>query len=95
MFCTISITNPHVLILDEPTNHLDMDMRESLIMAINEFEGAVILIAHDWHLLRHTVDQLWLVSQGTLQHFEGSIDDYKTFVTSGKMPQKELPKKKK
>lgn len=85
MFATISLSQPHILILDEPTNHLDMDMRESLTLAINEFEGAVILIAHDWHLLKHTVDQLWVVAEGTVKPFERSIDDYRQFVTGGKM----------
>lgn len=87
MFACICVSNPHVLILDEPTNHLDMDMRESLMLAINEFDGAVILIAHDWHLLEHTADRLWVVANGEVKAFEGSIQDYKKYVTTGKIPQ--------
>ncbi|UYN97363.1 MAG: ABC-F family ATP-binding cassette domain-containing protein [Enhydrobacter sp.] len=67
---------PHLLLLDEPTNHLDMDARESLIAAINEFDGAVVLVSHDTHLVKMVADQLWLVAGGTVTAFEGDIDDY-------------------
>jgi ATP-binding cassette subfamily F protein 3 len=67
---------PHLLLLDEPTNHLDMDARESLVEAINDYEGAVVLVSHDTHLVKMVADQLWLVAGGTVQPFEGDIDDY-------------------
>jgi len=67
---------PHMLLLDEPTNHLDMDARESLIEAINDFEGAVVLVSHDTHLVKMIADQLWLVAGGTVKPFEGDIDEY-------------------
>ena len=67
---------PHLLLLDEPTNHLDMDARASLVEAINDFEGAVVLVSHDTHLVKMVADQLWLVDQGTVQPFEGDIDEY-------------------
>ena len=67
---------PHLLLLDEPTNHLDMDARESLIEAINDFEGAVVLVSHDTHLVKMVADQLWLVAGGQVKPFEGDIDDY-------------------
>ena len=67
---------PHMLLLDEPTNHLDMDARESLIEAINDFEGAVVLVSHDTHLVKMVADQLWLVADGTVKPFEGDIDEY-------------------
>ncbi len=67
---------PHLLLLDEPTNHLDMDARESLIEAINDFEGAVVLVSHDTHLVKMVADQLWLVAGGTVKPFEGDIDEY-------------------
>jgi ATP-binding cassette subfamily F protein 3 len=71
---------PHLLILDEPTNHLDIDSRTALIEALNEYEGAVILIAHDRHLLEACVDRLWLVANGTVAAFDGDLDDYRKFV---------------
>ncbi|MBV8849412.1 MAG: ABC-F family ATP-binding cassette domain-containing protein [Methylobacteriaceae bacterium] len=71
---------PHLLILDEPTNHLDIDSRTALIDALNEFEGAVILIAHDRHLLEASVDRLWLVADGGVTPFEGDLDDYRRLV---------------
>jgi ATP-binding cassette, subfamily F, member 3 len=65
-------------VLDEPTNHLDMDARESLIEAINDFEGAVVLVSHDTHLVKMVADQLWLVADGTVKPFEGDIDEYQS-----------------
>ncbi|MEM7427612.1 MAG: ABC-F family ATP-binding cassette domain-containing protein [Pseudomonadota bacterium] len=76
LFALSSFEGPHVLILDEPTNHLDVDSREALIHAINDYEGAVILISHDRHLLETCVDRLWLVNDGTIKPFEGDLDDY-------------------
>ena len=67
---------PHLLLLDEPTNHLDMDARASLVDAINDFEGAVVLVSHDTHLVKMVADQLWVVADGTVKPFEGDIDDY-------------------
>jgi ATP-binding cassette subfamily F protein 3 len=68
---------PSLLILDEPTNHLDLEAREALVRAINEFPGAVVLVSHDWHLLELTADRLWLVAGGTVQPFDGDLDDYR------------------
>ena len=79
-FALISATKPQILILDEPTNHLDVDARDSLIMAINDFPGAIILITHDWHLLDHTVDRLWLVDNKTVAPFDGDLSDYRRLV---------------
>ncbi|HUG62397.1 MAG TPA: ABC-F family ATP-binding cassette domain-containing protein, partial [Methylomirabilota bacterium] len=78
-----TFAGPNLLILDEPTNHLDIDSRESLIEALNAFEGAVILISHDRHLVEATADRLWLVADGKVAPFEGDMDDYKRFVLSG------------
>jgi len=72
---------PNLFILDEPTNHLDIDSREALVMALNEFPGAVILISHDRHLIEATADRLWLVKDGLVKPFEGDMDDYRTEVT--------------
>ena len=67
---------PHLLLLDEPTNHLDMDARASLVDAINDFEGAVVLVSHDTHLVKMVADQLWVVADGKVTPFDGDIDDY-------------------
>jgi ATP-binding cassette subfamily F protein 3 len=67
---------PNLLLMDEPTNHLDMEMREALIIALQDYEGAVVLISHDRHLLRTCVDDLYLVYENEVKPFPGSIDDY-------------------
>jgi ATP-binding cassette, subfamily F, member 3 len=67
---------PHLLLLDEPTNHLDMDARASLVDAINDFDGAVVLVSHDTHLVKLVADQLWVVADGKVTPFDGDIDDY-------------------
>jgi len=68
---------PNLLILDEPTNHLDINSREALVEALNAFEGAVVLISHDRHLVEATADRLWLVAEGTVRAFDGDVDDYR------------------
>ncbi|MBK1664124.1 glycosyl transferase family 1 [Rhodospirillum rubrum] len=68
---------PHLLILDEPTNHLDIDSRESLMQALNVFQGAVLLISHDPRLVEMVADRLWLVDGGKVTSFEGDMDDYR------------------
>ena len=77
LFALMSRTAPHLLLLDEPTNHLDMDSREALVEALNAYEGAVILISHDPHLIELTADRLWRVAEGTCHSFEGDLDDYR------------------
>jgi ATP-binding cassette subfamily F protein 3 len=72
----ITHDSPHVLILDEPTNHLDIDARDALVQALNDYNGAVILISHDRRLLEMTVDRLWMVADGTVQPFDGDLSDY-------------------
>ena len=73
---------PHLLILDEPTNHLDIDSRDSLIHAMNDYDGAVILISHDRHLIEASADRLWLVNDGAVKPFDGDLDDYRDLVLS-------------
>ncbi len=70
---------PNLLLLDEPTNHLDIDMREALAEALQDFEGTLVVIAHDRHLLKATTDQLWLVADHKLSEFNGDLDDYKVW----------------
>ena len=78
-----SFDGPNLFILDEPTNHLDIDSRRALIDALNEFSGAVIIVAHDRHLLEATVDRLWLVSNGSVAPYEGDLSDYRSQITGG------------
>ncbi len=80
LFALATFHKPHILILDEPTNHLDVDSREALIHAINDYEGAVILISHERHIIETCVDNLWLVHDGTVKPFDGDMDDYTDLV---------------
>ncbi len=73
---------PNLLILDEPSNHLDMETREALTTALAEYEGSLLLVSHDRHLLRTTVDQFWLVAHGAVTDFEGDLDDYRQQIAS-------------
>jgi ATP-binding cassette subfamily F protein 3 len=75
-----TFNGPHLLILDEPTNHLDIDSRAALVEALNDYEGAVILVSHDRHLLEACADRLWLVAGGTVKSFDGDMDEYRRFV---------------
>jgi ATP-binding cassette subfamily F protein 3 len=75
---------PNLLLLDEPTNHLDIEMREALTEALQDYEGALVVVAHDRYLLRATADELWLVADGRLARFDGDLDDYRDWVLSGR-----------
>ena len=71
---------PNLLLLDEPTNHLDIEMREALTEALQDYGGALVVVAHDRHLLRATTDALWLVADGKIAQFDGDLDDYRDWV---------------
>jgi len=71
---------PNLLLLDEPTNHLDLEMREALALALQEFEGAMLLVSHDRHLLRTATDTLALVAEGRVEPFDGDLDDYRDWL---------------
>jgi ATP-binding cassette subfamily F protein 3 len=71
---------PNLLLLDEPTNHLDIEMREALAEALQDYGGALVVVAHDRHLLRATTDALWLVADGRVALFDGDLDDYRDWV---------------
>ena len=77
LFMLTAFRGPHLLILDEPTNHLDVDSREALIHALNDFEGAVILISHDRHLVEASAERLWIVNNGTVESYDGDMDSYR------------------
>jgi ATP-binding cassette subfamily F protein 3 len=72
---------PNLLLLDEPTNHLDLDMRQALTEALIDFEGALVVVSHDRHLLRSTTDDLYLVHDGQVEQFEGDLDDYQQWLS--------------
>ena len=78
---------PHILILDEPTSHLDIDSREALIYALNEFNGAVLVITHDTYLAEATADRLWLVNNGKANPYDGDLADYKALVLAADRPE--------
>lgn len=71
---------PNLLLLDEPTNHLDLEMREALTLALASFEGTVILVSHDRHLLRATVDEFWKVADNRVEPFDGDLEDYRVWL---------------
>ena len=92
LFALMSFKAPQMIILDEPTNHLDMDSRQSLIHAINEYEGAVILISHDSYLVEACADRIMVVENGGVQDFDGDINDYKAEVIGNKATLKKKEK---
>jgi ATP-binding cassette subfamily F protein 3 len=79
---------PNLLLLDEPTNHLDLDMREAVALALQEFEGAMVLVSHDRHLLRTATDSLMLVADGRLQAFDGDLEDYRAWLEARRAGEK-------
>ena len=85
---------PHLLILDEPTNHLDIESRESLVEALTNYSGAVILVSHDMHLLSMTADRLWLVNDGGVAPFDGDLEAYREMLLAREKPTVEKDKSK-
>jgi len=80
VLCMMVWQRPNLLLLDEPTNHLDLATREALGMALNEFEGTVMLVSHDRALLRAVCDEFWMVSRGGVEPFDGDLDDYQRYL---------------
>ncbi|MFA5984120.1 MAG: ATP-binding cassette domain-containing protein [Methylococcaceae bacterium] len=76
--------NPNLLLLDEPTNHLDLEMRHALSVALQDYQGAIVVVSHDRHLLRSVTDKLLLVASGQVQAFDGDLDDYKLWLAEQK-----------
>lgn len=89
VLCMIVWQRPNLLLLDEPTNHLDLATREALSVALNEFEGSVMLVSHDRALLRSVCDEFWLVSRGGMKDFEGDLDDYQVYLLEEAKRQRE------
>jgi ATP-binding cassette subfamily F protein 3 len=92
VLCMIVWQRPNLLLLDEPTNHLDLATREALAMALNEFEGTVMLVSHDRALLRAVCDEFWLVSRGGVAPFDGDLDDYQQYLLDEAKRQREALK---
>jgi ATP-binding cassette, subfamily F, member 3 len=78
---------PNLLLLDEPTNHLDIEMRQALTVALQSFEGGLVVVSHDRHLIKSVADTLWLVADGRLQEFSGDLDDYQQWLRSRGKPE--------
>jgi len=91
VLCMIVWQRPNLLLLDEPTNHLDLATREALGMALNEFEGTVMLVSHDRALLRAVCDEFWLVTKGGVEPFDGDLDDYQQFLRDEARRMREQP----
>ncbi|HEY3776762.1 MAG TPA: ABC-F family ATP-binding cassette domain-containing protein [Rhizomicrobium sp.] len=92
MLALATLDAPNLLILDEPTNHLDIDAREELLAALNDYEGAVVLVSHDRRLLEATVDRLLLVANATMREFEGDLGDYRDQVLSSQTEESTGPR---
>lgn len=80
---------PNLLLLDEPSNHLDVDMREALARALTQFEGSILLVSHDRHLLRSTTDEFMIVADGSISEFDGDLDDYQQWLTDKKATERQ------
>jgi ATP-binding cassette subfamily F protein 3 len=80
----ITFAGPGMMILDEPTNHLDIDSRDALVHALNEYDGAVLIISHDRHLIEATCDTLWIAEGGTIRELDEDLDSYQRNITSTK-----------
>ncbi|EEH11762.1 ABC transporter family protein (macronuclear) [Tetrahymena thermophila SB210] len=84
-FALAVYNNPHILILDEPTNHLDIDAVNALIIALNNFQGGVLIVSHDQHLISTVCDQIWYVKHSRLKRFNGDFEDYRTALASNNL----------
>ncbi len=90
----VALQKPNLLMLDEPTNHLDLDMRHALAVALQEYQGVVILVSHDRHLLGLVCDQFWLIADGKLSHFDDNLDAYEQLLAQKALPGDEQNKNK-
>ncbi|HAX11293.1 MAG TPA: ABC transporter ATP-binding protein, partial [Marinobacter hydrocarbonoclasticus] len=89
----IAWQKPNLLLLDEPTNHLDLEMRQALTMALQNFEGAIVVVSHDRHLLRNTVDEFWLVCDGAVGEYEGDLEDYERWLAERRKDEESPPRR--
>ncbi|MGF2688578.1 ATP-binding cassette domain-containing protein [Marinobacter sp. DUT-3] len=89
----IAWQKPNLLLLDEPTNHLDLEMRQALTMALQNFAGAIVVVSHDRHLLRNTVDEFWLVNDGRVAEYDGDLEDYERWLADRRKDESEPPRR--
>lgn len=89
----IAWQKPNLLLLDEPTNHLDLEMRQALTMALQNFDGAIVVVSHDRHLLRNTVDEFWLVNDSRVAEYQGDLEDYERWLADRRKDDTEAPKR--
>ncbi len=95
LFAFMSFDAPHLLLLDEPTNHLDIDAREALVQALNAYEGAIVIVSHDPHMVERVADRLWLVKDGKCQDFDGDLEDYRKFTIQQRREERAADRKAK
>lgn len=95
LFAFMSFDAPHMLLLDEPTNHLDIDAREALVQALNNYEGAIIIVSHDPNMVERVADRLWLVKDGSCARFDGDLEDYRKYTIQSRRDQRKEKKSQK
>lgn len=95
LFAFMSFDAPHLLLLDEPTNHLDIDAREALVQALNNYEGAIVIVSHDPNMVERVADRLWVVRDGRCEHFDGDLEDYRNFTIQARRDERKANKEKK
>ena len=95
LFAFMSFDAPHLLLLDEPTNHLDIDAREALVQALNAYEGAIVIVSHDPHMVERVADRLWLIKDGKCQDFDGDLEDYRKFTIQQRREERAAERKAK
>lgn len=95
LFAIMSFDAPHLLLLDEPTNHLDIDAREALVQALNNYEGAIVIVSHDPNMVERVADRLWVVRDGECRHFDGDLEDYRNYTIQARSEERKKEKKQK
>jgi ATP-binding cassette subfamily F protein 3 len=95
LFAFMSFDAPHLLLLDEPTNHLDIDGREALVQALNNYEGAIVIVSHDPNMVERVADRLWLVKDGKVSNFDGDLEDYRKFTIQSQKDERKKEKQQK
>lgn len=95
LFAFMSFDAPHLLLLDEPTNHLDIDAREALVQALNNYEGAIVIVSHDPNMVERVADRLWLIKDSAVRDFDGDLEDYRKFTIQSRRDERKEEKAQK